>query len=89
LGAALVLLYPFSPNLIFRFMSLDGLAMVAASGATSAVFPGDRIAYSALRDVTFFNIVFVLVNSLQTDLLGAIVGLLRPKIQFGSIRRSL
>jgi len=36
------------------------------------VFPGDRIAYPGLKDVTFFNTVFVLVTGLQAGLLGAL-----------------
>jgi len=57
-------------------MSTDRLGMWAASWATSAVFPGDRIAYPMLNSATFFDVVLILVTGLQTGFLGALIGLI-------------
>lgn len=75
-GTAVVLLYPLFPGPVFRMMWLDHLAMIAAGGATSFVFPGERIAYPGLSEATFFNTVFVLVTGLQAGLLGAVARLI-------------
>ena len=62
-------------NAVFKILaSVDRLAMLAASSATSAVFRGDRIADPGLKDATFFNIAVVLVTGFQTALLGAFIG---------------
>jgi hypothetical protein len=65
-------------------MSVDRLGMWAASWATSAVFPGERIAYPMLNSATFFDVVLILVTGLQTGFLVAFVGLIlnrRPSVK--------
>lgn len=76
-STVMLVLYRSSPTFIFSMlMRVDRLAVLAASSATSTVFPGDRIAYGPLTAATFFNFVLVLVTSLQTGVVGACVGLI-------------
>jgi hypothetical protein len=77
-AAALVVLFRFfhDPMILRILMSVDRLGIWVASWVTSAVFPGDRIAYPMLNSATFFDVVLTLVTGLQTGFLGALVGLI-------------
>lgn len=64
-----------SPVIYRFFTSADRLAFMAASTATSWLFPGDRI-HRGVSIATFFDIVLVLVTGLQCAFLGLCAGLL-------------
>ena len=62
--------------LIYKFFtSVDRLAFLAASSATSWFFPGDRV-HKIVSIATFFDIVLVLSTGAQCALLGLFAGLL-------------
>ena len=81
--AAVVLVVAFRESqsaTIYRFFtSIDRLAFLAASAATTRAFPGDTV-QRGISIAAFFDIVLVIVTGVQCGLLGLLVGLLtKPK----------
>jgi hypothetical protein len=76
-AALLVIIFRSSHSTaIYRlFTTIDSAAYIAASAATSWVFPGDRM-QRGVSIATFFDVVLVLATGLQCGVLGLGVGLL-------------
>jgi hypothetical protein len=77
LAALLVILFRItqSPIILNFFMSVDKIAFLLASSATSWVFPGDRV-QRIVSIATFFDVVLILASGLQCALLGYFAALL-------------